>query len=67
MNKTKAQIFFQELFYVLTGALVIFSVLELAWERLVLAYLNLNWVLILWLVCGIVLLIINKKESQEDV
>jgi hypothetical protein len=45
-----------ELFYVLTAALVIFVGLELIWPGVVLAYINLNWVLILWLVCGIIIL-----------
>jgi hypothetical protein len=45
-----------ELFYVLTAALVIFIIMELIWPDVVLAYINLNWVLLLWLVCGIIIL-----------
>ncbi|MFH1822122.1 MAG: hypothetical protein ABH830_00290 [Patescibacteria group bacterium] len=59
-------IFFKELFYVLTGAIIIFAILEIFWPRLVLAYFNLNWLLILWLIVGIVLLgFKNKKEKYE--
>lgn len=47
---------FRELFYVLTGAIVIFSLLEIIWPGVVLAYINLNWILIFWLVAGIVVL-----------
>lgn len=47
----------KEFFYVLTGALVVFAVLELVWSGVVLAYININWVLIFWLAIGIVILI----------
>jgi len=56
---------FKELFYVLTGALVIFVVLELVWPNIVLAYLNLNWVLLSWLFTGIIILIVDKKEITK--
>lgn len=48
--------FFHELFYVLTGALLIFTVLEIFWPGIVLAYLNLNYVLLFWLIIGIIIL-----------
>ena len=48
--------FFRELFYVLTGAILIFACLEIFWPGIVLAYLNLNYVLIFWLVIGIMIL-----------
>lgn len=47
---------FRELFYVLTGALAVFSLVETVWPGTVLAYINLNWILIFWLVVGIVIL-----------
>lgn len=47
----------KELFYVLSGALLIFSFLEIIWPGVVLAYININWALILWLIAGIVMLI----------
>jgi amino acid transporter len=53
--------FFQELFYVLLGAIVIFSVLELLWPRMVLAYINPNWLLLAWVVSGILLVITNHE------
>lgn len=55
----------KELFYVLTGALIIFSILEIIWPRLVLAYININWVLILWLIIGIVILVFNSKKIDK--
>jgi len=48
--------FFYELFYVLTGAILIFVCLEIFWPGTVLAYLNLNYVLIFWLIIGIIIL-----------
>lgn len=48
--------FFYELFYVLTGAILIFTCLEIFWPGIILAYLNLNYVLIFWLIIGIIIL-----------
>ena len=48
--------FFYELFYVLTGAMLIFACWEIFWPGIVLAYLNLNYVLIFWLIVGIIIL-----------
>ncbi len=47
----------RELFYVFTAALVIFAAMETVWPGVVLAYININWVLILWLFFGIIVLI----------
>ncbi len=54
----------QEIFYMLTGALVIFCLLELVWPGMVLAYLNINYVLLLWLIIGIINLIIYNDEMD---
>ncbi|MDD5290497.1 MAG: hypothetical protein PHZ04_00055 [Patescibacteria group bacterium] len=61
----KINLIFKELFYALTGALVIFVVLELAWPNIVLAYLNLNWVLLSWLFAGIIVLVTGKEEIKK--
>jgi len=45
----------KELFYVLTASLVVFSILELLWPNMVLGYININWVLLTWLINGILL------------
>ncbi|MBI4812009.1 hypothetical protein HY798_00955 [Candidatus Falkowbacteria bacterium] len=55
---------FRELFYVLSGALLIFSILEIVWPGIVLAYVNINWVLIFWLIIGIVLLVTPFNKSK---
>jgi len=53
--------FINELFYTLTGALVIFLIMELLWPGVVLAHINYNFVLLLWLVNGIVILVNSKQ------
>ncbi|MFH1326313.1 MAG: hypothetical protein ABIH48_02490 [Candidatus Falkowbacteria bacterium] len=50
----------KELFYILLTALIIFIAMELIRPNIVQAYINLNILLILWLMAGIVLLV-NKK------
>ncbi len=52
----------EEVFYVLTGAVVVFVTLEIIWPGIVLAYININWVLILWLINGILLLLLDGKK-----
>lgn len=42
----------QEIFYFLSAAMVLFVVMELLWPRVVLAYFNLNWLLLIWLIAG---------------
>ncbi len=46
----------QEIFYFLSAALCSFILMEIFWPRVVLAYLNLNWLLLIWLVSAISLL-----------
>lgn len=52
----------KELFYVLTGAIVVFIAMELLWTGIVLAYINLNLVLIIWLIAGIVILLLDNNR-----
>lgn len=56
----KKYIFLEESFYILTFAIIVFSLIEFFWPRLVLAYINLNYVLLVWFICGILLLTIKK-------
>ncbi|MCG2697911.1 hypothetical protein L6307_02330 [Candidatus Parcubacteria bacterium] len=56
----------KELFYTLTAALVIFCALELAWPGIVLAYININRVLIFWLIVGIVVVAVDSKKQTAD-
>ncbi len=51
-----SKIIIQEIFYVLTGALAIFAVMESVWPGVVLAYININAVLLFWLFFGILVL-----------
>lgn len=58
----RLKIIFYELFYVVTFAIIIFSLLELAWPGMVLAYFNLNSLLIFWLIIGIVIILIPPQK-----
>jgi hypothetical protein len=60
--KPKLKIFFLELFYVLSASLLIFSVLELFWPRVVLSYVNINKVLIIWLIVATIIIMTPKQE-----
>ena len=55
----------EEIFYVLTGALVIFVIMEIVWSGIVLAYININWVLIFWLI-SVILLLTRKEEIKGN-
>ncbi len=56
----------KELFYTLSGALVIFVIMEIFWPGIVLAHININWVLIFWLIVGIVILAIDSRRQKTD-
>ena len=56
----------RELFYALTGALVIFVIMELSWPGIILAYINMNWLLIFWLIVGIVILVVDRKQRTDS-
>lgn len=51
----------KEIFYVLTGTLSVFVLMELVWPGVVLAYININWVLIIWLIVSIIIIVHDKK------
>jgi len=55
--KTFIYNFLLELFYCLSGAILLFAFLEIIWPGIILAYLNLNYLLIFWLIAGIIILL----------
>lgn len=59
------RLFLTETFYTLTAALVVFSALELIREGFVSAFVNINWVLLVWLLFGIVLIITYPRNNAE--
>ena len=65
-HKINLYIIARELFYVLTGAICIFVILEIMWPGVVLAYINVNWVLIFWLLIGILILFIFKEKNGKE-
>ncbi|PIR92132.1 hypothetical protein COU01_03350 [Candidatus Falkowbacteria bacterium CG10_big_fil_rev_8_21_14_0_10_44_15] len=58
----KLYIIIREIFYALTITLFIFIVMEFFFPGIVQAYFSLNFVLILWILSGIVLLLIKKHD-----
>lgn len=62
-NIINIRLFSEEIFYALSGFLLISAILEIIWPRIILAYVNLNIVLFLWLINVIILLVISKKKS----
>lgn len=54
----------REIFIWLTIGLVVFTALELLWPGVVSSFINLNFVLIFWLITGIVLLFIGNNKIK---
>jgi hypothetical protein len=46
----------KEFFYILTAAVIIFSGLEIIWPDLILAYMNINYILLAWFFNAILIL-----------
>ncbi|KKR32665.1 MAG: hypothetical protein UT64_C0026G0007 [Candidatus Falkowbacteria bacterium GW2011_GWF2_39_8] len=59
----KYYLILREIFYFLTCSAIILTLLESGWNGMVLAYFNINWLLISWVFVGIVILLINPKNS----
>lgn len=55
----------KEIFNALTAAIAIFFVLELIWPGMAIAYLNLNIMLIFWLISSIILMFASKPEEKQ--
>ncbi len=61
----KLKPYLEEIFYALTGALLLLGALEYLWPGAVLAYLNINLVLIFWLIISMIILIIKNNKMPE--
>jgi hypothetical protein len=59
INKT--DLYLREIFYVLNGAVLVFILMEIVKPKIILAYFNLNYLLIAWIFLAIVVVIRNKK------
>jgi hypothetical protein len=53
----------KEVFYVLSASLLIFLIMELISPNIILAFLNINLVLISWIIIGIMILVNNEKKD----
>ncbi|MFA5109150.1 MAG: hypothetical protein WC458_01215 [Patescibacteria group bacterium] len=45
----------REIFYFFSVLLLVFIILEIIWPNIILVYFNLNWLLIPWLIFGLIL------------
>ena len=57
----------KEIFYCLSGALFMFLLFEFLSPNIILAYLNINLVLISWLIVGMIILVINERYKKNAV
>jgi hypothetical protein len=61
-NYMKIKIIGQEIFYFLTASLIVFSLMEFIKPRIVLAYFNLSWLVLVWLVSALAVLLIDRRR-----
>lgn len=52
----KRRLIFRELFYFFSVLIGVFVLLEIIWPNIILAYFNLNYLVILWLAAGLAML-----------
>jgi len=64
-QKVVLVILLRELFYVLAGACFIFILLEVIRPGVVLAYININLILLLWLFVGILVVLLGARENKN--
>lgn len=62
----KINLYLREVFYVLNGAIFIFFLMELAKPRIILAYFNINYLLIIWVLLAIVIVLKNKYPRASS-
>ena len=62
----KINLYLREVFYVLNGAIFIFFLMELAKPRIILAYFNINYLLIIWVLIAIVIVLKNKYPRASS-
>lgn len=56
----------KEIFYVLSFLLVVLSMLEFIRPHIILAYFDLNLLLILWLIIGIFIVLLDNNKSKNN-
>ena len=59
------KLYLQEIFYTLSATLLIFTLMELIHPGIVLAYININHVLLFWLILVIVLIVKPNKIYER--
>jgi hypothetical protein len=61
----KLLLILKEMFYALSGAIAIFFLMEFIKPGIVIAHLNLNLLLILWLIIGIFLITLSEINKNK--
>lgn len=56
-DREKLSIIFRESFYFFSFLIFVFFILELLWPNFILAYFNLNYLVVIWLFAGLISLI----------
>jgi len=51
----------REIFYFFTALIILSIGLEIIWPNIILAYFNLNYIIVLWFASGLISLIKNNK------
>jgi len=62
---SKKSLIIQELFYFLTVLVGVFIILEIIWPNIILAYFNLNYLIILWFIAGLMALAKNPPPIRK--
>ncbi|MCX6794481.1 MAG: hypothetical protein NTY31_00555 [Candidatus Falkowbacteria bacterium] len=62
---SKKGLIIQELFYFFTALLGVFIILEIIWPNIILAYFNLNYLIILWFIVGLIALTKNSPPIRK--
>jgi hypothetical protein len=61
----RMRIFWRELFYFFCSLMFVFILLEIIWPNIVLAYFNLNYLLLVCLITALILLIVSDYQKNS--
>ena len=59
-------LFWREFFYFLSALLISLIILEIIWPNIVLAYFNLNYLLIIYIIVALILLIVTDYQKKSE-
>lgn len=59
-------IFWRELLYFLSALMIVFIILEIIWPNIILAYFNLNYLVIVFIIIALILLIVSDYHQKSN-